>query len=112
MDDPSRKNMVAPASGTHIVLPKALCANDMGMLKASSDGRVIFILPWEGHTLAGTTDNECDISRNPIPRADEIDFILEEVSKLLSPESVLRRSDVLAAWSGKFSLFDTYLDNH
>ncbi|KAH6894685.1 FAD dependent oxidoreductase-domain-containing protein [Thelonectria olida] len=100
MDDPSRKNMVAPASGTHIVLPKALCSTDMGMLKASSDGRVIFILPWEGHTLAGTTDNECDISRNPVPRADEVDFILEEVSKLLSPESVLRRSDVLAAWSG------------
>lgn len=102
MDDPSRKNMVAPASGTHIILPRSLCSTDMGMLKASSDGRVIFILPWEGHTLAGTTDNECQISRNPMPRADEVDFILDEVSKLLAPESVLKRSDVLSAWSGKF----------
>ncbi|KAH7159493.1 FAD dependent oxidoreductase-domain-containing protein [Dactylonectria estremocensis] len=100
MDDPSRKNLVAPASGAHIILPKSLCPNKMGMLNASSDGRVVFILPWEGRTLAGTTDNPCEIERNPIARADEVEFILKEVSKLLEPNSVLTRSDVLATWSG------------
>ncbi|KAH6984418.1 glycerol-3-phosphate dehydrogenase [Ilyonectria sp. MPI-CAGE-AT-0026] len=100
MDDPSRKDLVAPSSGAHIILPKSLCPNKMGMLHASSDGRVIFILPWEGRTLAGTTDNPCEIERNPAARDDEVDFILKEVSKLLSPDSVLTRSDVLATWSG------------
>jgi len=105
MDDPSRKPMVAPSSGAHIILPKSLCSTNMGMLKASSDGRVIFILPWEGQTLAGTTDSECAIERNPRAKIEEVDFILDEVSKLLSPESVLKRSDVLAAWSGESLLF-------
>ncbi|KAF7547519.1 hypothetical protein G7Z17_g7665 [Cylindrodendrum hubeiense] len=100
MDDPSRKNLVAPASGAHIILPKSLCPNQMGILNASSDGRVIFILPWQGRTLAGTTDNPSAIERNPIARDDEVDFILKEVGKLLSPESALTRSDVLATWSG------------
>lgn len=101
MDDPSRKPMIAPASGAHIVLPGSLCPNGMGMLDAAtSDGRVVFVLPWQGYTLAGTTDNACEIERQPVARDDDVEFILGEVSKLLKPESVLTRADVLATWSG------------
>ena len=103
MDDPSRKAIVAPASGTHIMLPEKICPKGMGLLDAAtSDGRVIFVLPWQGSTLAGTTDNPCDVQKNPVAQPEEVDFILKEVSKLLSPESVLTRADVLATWSGKF----------
>lgn len=101
MDDPSRKAMIAPASGAHIVLPGDVCPNGMGMLDAAtSDGRVVFVLPWQGFTLAGTTDNACDVERQPVARDADVDFILKEVSKLLKPDSVLTRSDVLATWSG------------
>ncbi|KAF7563682.1 hypothetical protein G7046_g466 [Stylonectria norvegica] len=101
MDDPSRKAIVAPASGTHIMLPKELCPSGMGMLDAAtSDGRVIFVLPWQGYTLAGTTDNPCPVEREPVASQGDVDFILKEVSKLLSPESVLTRADVLSTWSG------------
>ncbi|OAA78484.1 glycerol-3-phosphate dehydrogenase [Akanthomyces lecanii RCEF 1005] len=101
MDDPSRKAMIAPASGAHIILPGNLCPNGMGMLDAAtSDGRVVFVLPWQNYTLAGTTDNACDIERQPVAREQDVDFILGEVSKLLKPESVLTRADVLATWSG------------
>lgn len=104
MDDPSRKPIVAPASGVHIMLPQDICPNGMGVLDAAtSDGRVIFILPWQGYTLAGTTDNACDIEENPIPTQSDIDFILKETNKLLSPASVLTHDDVLASWSGKSS---------
>lgn len=103
MDDPSRKPMIAPASGAHIVLPGNLCPNGMGMLDAAtSDGRVVFVLPWQGYTLAGTTDNACEVERQPVAREQDVDFILGEVSKLLKPDSVLTRADVLATWSGKF----------
>ncbi|KAM5344220.1 hypothetical protein ACJ41O_012757 [Fusarium nematophilum] len=98
MDDPSRKAIVAPSSGVHIMLPKRLCPNGMGMLDAAtSDGRVIFVLPWQGFTLAGTTDNPCSVEQAPAAQQSDVEFILKEVSKLLAPESVLVRDDVLAA---------------
>jgi glycerol-3-phosphate dehydrogenase len=102
MDDPSRMNLVAPSSGAHIVLPGSLCPNGMGLLDAAtSDGRVIFVLPWQGHTVAGTTDNACAIDKEPVAQQEDVDFILKEVNKLLRPESSLSQSDVLATWSGK-----------
>jgi glycerol-3-phosphate dehydrogenase len=101
MDDPSRKPIVAPASGVHIMLPKDICPNGIGLLDAAtSDGRVIFVLPWQGFTLAGTTDNPCEVERAPVAQQNDVDFILREVSKLLTPESALSRKDVQAAWSG------------
>ncbi|KAI1071002.1 hypothetical protein LB507_010958 [Fusarium sp. FIESC RH6] len=101
MDDPSRKPIVAPASGVHVMLPKDICPNGIGLLDAAtSDGRVIFVLPWQGFTLAGTTDNQCEVERAPVAQQNDVDFILREVSKLLNPDSALSRKDVQAAWSG------------
>ena len=52
----------------------------MGLLDpATSDGRVIFFLPWEGRTIAGTTDSPCEATFSPIPRESEVNFILNEV---------------------------------
>ncbi|KAG6011744.1 hypothetical protein E4U41_005445, partial [Claviceps citrina] len=100
MDDPARKDIVAPSSGAHVMLPGTLCPKGMGILDAAtSDGRVVFVLPWEGVTVAGTTDNACPVEAEPVARPTDVDFILNEVSKLLEPESVLTRDDVLATWS-------------
>lgn len=110
MDEPTRKSIVAPASGAHIVLPGSLCPSGMGILDAAtSDGRVVFVLPWQGYTLAGTTDNACPIEREPVARESDVDFILREVSKLLNPESALTRDEVLATWSGKSLLEQSFL---
>lgn len=104
MDNPTKKSMIAPASGAHIVLPGSLCPNGMGMLDAAtSDGRVVFVLPWQGFTLAGTTDNACEVERQPVARDEDVSFILREVSKLLKPESALTNDDVLATWSGELN---------
>ncbi|OLN95271.1 Glycerol-3-phosphate dehydrogenase, mitochondrial 2 [Colletotrichum chlorophyti] len=101
MDNPDHKAIVAPASGAHIMLPGNICPNGIGLLDAAtSDGRVIFVLPWQGYTLAGTTDNSCPVEREPIAQEKDIEFILKEVNKLVTPESALSRTDVLAAWSG------------
>lgn len=101
MDDPQRKAIVAPASGAHVMLSGKLCPKGMGILDAAtSDGRVVFVLPWQGMTVAGTTDNACEVEREPVARQDDVDFILKEVSKLLAPESALSRDDILATWSG------------
>ncbi|KAI9152006.1 Glycerol-3-phosphate dehydrogenase [Paramyrothecium foliicola] len=100
MDDPSRRPLVAPASGVHLMLPGNICPNGIGLLQASSDGRVIFVLPWQGHTLAGTTDTACQVEQHPVPGKDDVNFILKEVNKLLEPEAAVTNSDVLASWSG------------
>ncbi|KAK6497768.1 mitochondrial glycerol-3-phosphate dehydrogenase [Arthrobotrys musiformis] len=101
MDDGESREIVAPSSGVHIVLPGYYSPRKMGLLDANtSDGRVIFFLPWEGNTIAGTTDAPTEIVPQPVPKEEEIQFILNEVSRYLAPDINVRRGDVLAAWSG------------
>ncbi|XP_067007587.2 glycerol-3-phosphate dehydrogenase, mitochondrial [Anabrus simplex] len=101
MDDPFVKEICCPSSGVHIVLPGYYSPEQMGLLDPdTSDGRVIFFLPWERHTIAGTTDLPCKVTHNPKPTEDEIMFILEEVKNYLNPDVEVRRGDVLSAWSG------------
>lgn len=95
------ENLVIPSAGVHIVLPDYYSPRDMGLLDpATSDGRVIFFLPWEGNTISGTTDTPTTLSDQPRPLEEEISFILKEVSNYLNQDVTVRRGDVLAAWSG------------
>ncbi|XP_073847461.1 glycerophosphate oxidase 1 [Musca autumnalis] len=101
MDDPTVKTICCPSSGVHIVLPGYYSPDQMGLLDPStSDGRVIFFLPWQRQTIAGTTDLPCDITHNPKPTEDEIQFILNEIKNYLNADVEVRRGDVLSAWSG------------
>lgn len=61
--------------------------DNMGLLDpATSDGRVIFFLPWEKMTIAGTTDTPTEVTAHPIPMEEDINFILSEVRNYLSPD--------------------------
>ncbi|XP_026275991.1 glycerol-3-phosphate dehydrogenase, mitochondrial isoform X2 [Frankliniella occidentalis] len=101
MDNQNVKEICCPSSGVHIVLPGYYSPDQMGLLDPdTSDGRVIFFLPWQRQTIAGTTDRLCDVTHNPIPTEDEIEFILNEVKHYLNPDVEVRRGDVLSAWSG------------
>ncbi|XP_063070732.1 glycerol-3-phosphate dehydrogenase, mitochondrial-like [Engraulis encrasicolus] len=101
MDDQEIPNICQPSAGVHIVMPGYYSPDNMGLLDpATSDGRVIFFLPWEKMTIAGTTDTPTDITPHPSPSEEDINFILKEVRNYLSPDVEVRRGDVLAAWSG------------
>jgi len=101
LDEPTAQNIVAPASGVHITLPNYYAPAKIGLIDpATSDGRVIFFLPWQGNTIAGTTDAPAPVEQHPIPKEEEIEFILNEVRNYLSPDIRVRRGDVLSAWSG------------
>lgn len=101
MDDSKVKEICCPSSGVHIVLPGYYSPQQMGLLDpATSDGRVIFFLPWQRHTIAGTTDSPCEVTRNPKPTEDEIQFILNEIKHYLNKDVDVRRGDVLSAWCG------------
>ncbi len=73
----------------------------MGLLDYNtSDGRFLFILPWENHTLIGTTDQMGPAETSPRAPEDDIEWLLKESSKYLTPDLEFRRSDVLSAWRG------------
>ncbi|NWU15950.1 GPDM protein, partial [Cephalopterus ornatus] len=101
MDDEDVPNICQPSAGVHIVMPGYYSPDNMGLLDpATSDGRVIFFLPWEKMTIAGTTDSPTDVTSHPIPTEEDINFILSEVRNYLGADVEVRRGDVLAAWSG------------
>ncbi|KAG4438002.1 hypothetical protein IFR05_006503 [Cadophora sp. M221] len=100
-DQPEDRDIVVPSTGVHVVLPAYFSSKNMGLIDPStSDGRVMFFLPWEGRTLAGTTDTPSKVSRNPVAGENDVDWILNEIRGYLAPGISLQRSDVLAAWSG------------
>ncbi|XP_072302778.1 glycerol-3-phosphate dehydrogenase, mitochondrial isoform X2 [Eucyclogobius newberryi] len=101
MDNQETPNICQPSAGVHIVIPGYYSPDNMGLLDpATSDGRVIFFLPWEKMTIAGTTDTPTNVTAHPIPGEEDINFILTEMRNYLSPDVEVRRGDVLAAWSG------------
>ncbi|KAI9338212.1 FAD dependent oxidoreductase-domain-containing protein [Obelidium mucronatum] len=95
------RDIVAPSAGVHIILPNYFSPRNMGLIDPqTSDGRVIFFLPWQGNTIAGTTDSPTTVEANPMPSEEDIAWILKEVENYLDPGIKVRRGDVLAAWSG------------
>jgi len=101
MDDGQTRDIVCPSAGIHIILPDYYSPSNMGLLDpATSDGRVIFFLPWQGLTIAGTTDTPCPVTTSPGPTEGDIQFILSEVKNYLTPDIDVRRGDVLSAWAG------------
>ena len=101
MDDSSVKEIVAPSAGVHVILPGYYSPANMGLIDPStSDGRVIFFLPWQGQTIAGTTDQPTEIVPQPQPSEKDINWILSEIRGYLASDITVDRSDVLAAWSG------------
>lgn len=99
LDDPSAEKILTASSGTHIVLAGNLLAGDTGMLlPRTDDGRVLFLLPWQGHTLVGTTDNPATAEAYPTAPTEDIDYLLDHLGRYL--ERGLSRADVLSAWTG------------
>ena len=99
MVDASREPIMTPAGGTHIVLPAHFAPKTCGLIvPKTKDGRVVFLLPWLGGVLAGTTDALSPVTLTPQPTADEVAFILEAVAPYLAAPA--RREDVTSAWSG------------
>ena len=94
---------VRGAHGSHIVLPGKYIAPDMGVLNVqTSDNRFLFVLPWMGHTLVGTTDAAGPAETLPQPPEDEINWLLQEAQAYLKKDDSLTwsRQDVLSAWRG------------
>ena len=100
MDDPESKDIIAPSTGVHIVLPKEFLPRGTAiMVPHTTDGRVLFAIPWHQCVVVGTTDTPIDtIELEPRPTLEEVHFILENAQRYLEKPPQL--SDILSVFSG------------
>jgi glycerol-3-phosphate dehydrogenase len=98
--DPSVQPMIAPSQGIHLVFDRSFLAGDNAiMVPHTSDGRVMFAIPWHGHTLVGTTDTPvAEAAIEPVALEQEIDFILQTASLYLEKKPT--RDDILSVFAG------------
>jgi glycerol-3-phosphate dehydrogenase len=101
MDQPQSRRIVTVSQGSHIVLPRSFLPGDSAlMIPKTSDGRVLFAIPWHDRVIVGTTDDavpQADIE--PLASVAERKFLLDHVERFLgrrpSPE------EILSVWSGQ-----------
>jgi glycerol-3-phosphate dehydrogenase len=92
--------MIAPSQGIHLVFDRSFLPGDSAILVPhTKDGRVMFAIPWHGHTLVGTTDTPISTpTLEPVALEQEIEFVLQTASLYLAKKPA--RADVLSVFAG------------
>ena len=100
MADPAAEPLMVTSQGIHLVFERSFLKGDTAlMVPKTSDGRVLFVIPWHGHAVAGTTDTPVDAPcLEPRPFEEEIEFILDTAARFLVRPPT--RADVLAVYVG------------
>ncbi|MCI4442952.1 MAG: glycerol-3-phosphate dehydrogenase/oxidase [Lentimicrobium sp.] len=100
MNDKVYKKYIVPSQGIHLVFDKSfLPSTNALMIPKTSDGRVLFAVPWHDKIVVGTTDTLIKShSLEPIASEKEIEFVLETAQRFLSKKPT--RADVLSVFAG------------
>ncbi|MEO7982573.1 MAG: glycerol-3-phosphate dehydrogenase/oxidase [Bacteroidota bacterium] len=100
MDKPGSTKTICVSQGVHVVLNKEFYPSaDALMIPKTSDGRVLFAVPWHDKVVIGTTDTPIETaSLEPQALEKEIAFILETAGSYLDKKP--QRSDVLSVFAG------------
>ena len=100
LDDPQAKSLVATSQGVHLVLPREFFPGDVALIiPKTSDGRVLFLIPWHDRVVVGTTDTSIpEPVTEPIPQPQEIRFLLETTAAYLTRAPQI--DDVLSLFTG------------
>jgi glycerol-3-phosphate dehydrogenase len=100
MNDAEYKKQIVPSQGIHLVFNKTFLPSDYALLiPKTSDGRVLFAVPWYDKIVMGTTDTLIkDSSLEPIALEEEVEFVLETAQRFLTKKPT--RADVLSVFAG------------
>lgn len=100
MENSSATPIVAASQGVHLVLPKRFLPGNTAMIvPKTSDGRVVFLIPWLDRVVLGTTDTPiANATLEPMAQNSEIEFLLETASRYLTPAPT--KADVLSVFTG------------
>ena len=98
--EPDAMPMVAPSQGIHLVFDRSFLPGESAiMVPHTSDGRVLFAIPWHQHTLVGTTDTPITTATlEPKATAQEVEFILSTAALYLAHPPA--PSDILSVFAG------------
>ena len=100
LSDENARDLVTLSQGVHLVFDKSFLPGDAAlMIPKTSDGRVLFAIPWHGRTLVGTTETPIDTPElDPKATENEIDFILATAAVYLARPP--RGEDILSIFTG------------
>jgi glycerol-3-phosphate dehydrogenase len=100
MDDADARSIVSPSQGTHLVLGREFLPGDTAiMVPHTTDGRVLFAVPWHDRVVLGTTDMPMtETSLEPRPLPEEVAFILDNAARYMAKDPT--PGDVLSAFAG------------
>ena len=100
MDDAQAKPRITPSQGIHLVLDRSFLKGDHAiMIPQTSDGRVLFAVPWHDHVILGTTDTLIDTPlSDPEALDQEIDFVLNNAAQYMHKKPT--RRDVKSVFAG------------
>ena len=89
-----------PSQGVHIVLDQSFLNGPHAiMVPHTTDGRVLFAVPWNNYVVVGTTDTLIEApSEEPVALEQEIEFILENAGAYMTKQP--KREDVKSVFSG------------
>jgi glycerol-3-phosphate dehydrogenase len=95
--NPDAALLIAPSQGIHLVFDRSfLPGNNAIMVPHTSDGRVLFAIPWHGHTLVGTTDTPVSSpTLEPVP-FEPRSVYLTTAAEYLHKARTQRRAECLA----------------
>jgi glycerol-3-phosphate dehydrogenase len=97
---------IRPSRGTHITIRHEDLPLVGGAIVPAGGARTIFALPWLGHTLVGTTDNDYDGPLAHVqPSEEDVDYLLAAVNDLFGTELV--PAQLTGAFAGVRPLIST-----
>lgn len=101
MDDPGAKPIIAVSQGTHVVLPRDFLPGDVAMMiPRTSDGRVLFAIPWHDRVVVGTTDDPVpEPVYEPHSVPNERKFLVAHIERYLGRRPA--ENEIRSMWSGQ-----------
>lgn len=99
--DRATANLLTHSRGTHIVVPTETLGTTRHaiIVPKTSDNRVIFMTPWHGHVIVGTTDiPTTQIALDPVPTQEEVNYIVQTINPYLARP--ISEADVSAVFAG------------
>ncbi len=106
LHDEAEVPVIRPSRGTHLTVSTEDLPVVAGAIVPAGAGRSIFVLPWLGRTLIGTTDNDYEGSLNHIPPSEaDCDYLLAAVNDFFGTS--LGIGDLTGAYAGVRPLIST-----
>ncbi len=101
LDDADARPVLRPTKGVHLVVPRHRIGNQNAVvLHAVRDGRMFFVIPWDDHTIVGTTDTDYSGPPDAVrAEAQDVDYLLESLN-FYFPAARLTERDVVSTFAG------------